>query len=77
MSHTTDDDKKPVDNQAKREKKNELRERNREAGKFQYSKRPTIYNHLSGTAISSSFFIFRAMKKSVTILKTYSHFSRK
>jgi len=39
LSHTTDDDKKPVDKQAKREKKNELRERNREAGKFQYSKK--------------------------------------
>lgn len=39
MSRTADDDKKPVDNQAKREQKNEIREKNRKAGKFQYSKK--------------------------------------
>lgn len=39
MSHTKDDDKKPVDHQAKREKANELKERNRKAGKRQYSKK--------------------------------------
>lgn len=39
MSRTSDDDKKPLDNQAKREKKNEIRERNRKAGKHQYSKK--------------------------------------
>ncbi|WP_072136168.1 DUF3941 domain-containing protein [Bacillus kwashiorkori] len=39
MSRTADDNKKPVDNQARREKKNELREKNRQAGKHQYSKK--------------------------------------
>lgn len=39
LSRTKDDDKKPVDNQAKREEKNEIRERNRKAGKRQYSRK--------------------------------------
>ena len=39
MTRTADDDKKPVDRQAHRERKNELKERNREAGKRQYSKK--------------------------------------
>jgi len=39
MSRTSDNDKKPKDNQALREKKNEIREKNRQAGKHQYSKR--------------------------------------
>ena len=39
MTRTSDDDKKPVDHQARREKKNELKEKNRKAGKYQYSKK--------------------------------------
>lgn len=39
MSRTSDDDKKPVDHQALRERKNELKEKNRKAGKHQYSKK--------------------------------------
>lgn len=37
MSKTTDNNKKPVDNQAKNTKKNELAEKNRKDGKHQYS----------------------------------------
>lgn len=39
MSRTADDDKKPVDHQAVREKKNERKEINRKAGIHQYSKK--------------------------------------
>ncbi|WP_458414359.1 DUF3941 domain-containing protein [Schinkia sp. CFF1] len=38
-----DNDKKPADNNAKRQKKNEMREKNRQAGKNQFSKET---NHL-------------------------------
>lgn len=38
MSTTKDNDKKSQDNNAKRAEKNELREKNRQNGKFQYSK---------------------------------------
>jgi Domain of unknown function (DUF3941) len=38
MSHTSDNDKKPKDNNAKRHEKNMHREKNRELGKHQYSK---------------------------------------
>lgn len=37
--NTSDNDKKPKDNQAEREEKNLLKEKNRKAGKFQYSKK--------------------------------------
>ncbi|WLR51538.1 DUF3941 domain-containing protein [Bacillus tianshenii] len=36
---TKDNDKKPLDNNAKRAKKNEIREKNRQDGKFQFSKK--------------------------------------
>lgn len=36
---TKDNDKKPKDNNAKRHEKNMIREENRQAGKFQYSKK--------------------------------------
>jgi hypothetical protein len=39
MPHTSDNDKKPRDNNAKRHEKNMLREKNRQAGKFAYSKK--------------------------------------
>lgn len=39
MSRTADNDKKPVDHQAVREKKNEQKEKNRKAGQRQYSKK--------------------------------------
>ncbi|HWO75060.1 MAG TPA: DUF3941 domain-containing protein [Bacillus sp. (in: firmicutes)] len=39
MPRTSDNDKKAFDNQANHEKKNELREKNRKAGKLQYSKK--------------------------------------
>jgi Domain of unknown function (DUF3941) len=39
MPRTSDNDKKPRDNQAVHEQKNELREKNRKAGKHQYSKK--------------------------------------
>jgi hypothetical protein len=39
MPHTSDNDKKAQDNQALRHEKNMLREKNRKAGKFQYSKK--------------------------------------
>ena len=38
MSHTTDNDKKAKDNNALRHEKNMMREKNRQAGKNQYSK---------------------------------------
>ncbi|BDG34752.1 DUF3941 domain-containing protein [Parageobacillus sp. VR-IP] len=38
MSRTSDNDKKARDNNAKRHEKNMLREKNRQAGKFAYSK---------------------------------------
>lgn len=37
--NTSDNDKNPRDNQAKREEKNTLQEKNRKAGKNQYSKK--------------------------------------
>ncbi|KGX92663.1 hypothetical protein N781_15205 [Pontibacillus halophilus JSM 076056 = DSM 19796] len=37
--NTQDSNKKAVDNQAKHELKNEQREKNRQDGKFQYSKK--------------------------------------
>ncbi|GAA0314569.1 DUF3941 domain-containing protein [Bacillus carboniphilus] len=39
MPRTSDNDKKAFDNQAYHEKKNELKEKNRKAGKHQYSKK--------------------------------------
>jgi len=39
MPHTSDNDKKAQDHQALNEKKNELAEKNRKAGKNQYSKK--------------------------------------
>lgn len=39
MAGTTDDDKRPKDNQALNERRNELREKNRQAGKHSYSKK--------------------------------------
>lgn len=39
MPRTSDNDKKPRDNQALHEQKNELRKKNRKAGKHQYSKK--------------------------------------
>lgn len=36
---TKDDDKKPFDNNAKRAHKNEMREKNRQKGERQYSKK--------------------------------------
>ncbi|MED4870141.1 DUF3941 domain-containing protein [Geobacillus stearothermophilus] len=39
MPNTSDNDKKARDNQAKRHEKNMMREKNREAGKFAYSKK--------------------------------------
>lgn len=39
MSRTSDNDKKPIDHQAGREQKNQLKEQNRKAGKRQYSKK--------------------------------------
>ncbi|AXI39370.1 MAG: DUF3941 domain-containing protein [Bacillaceae bacterium] len=39
MSKTSDNDKKAVDNNAKRHEKNLLKEKNRELGKRQYSKK--------------------------------------
>jgi hypothetical protein len=39
MSHTTDDDKRPKDNQAINEQRNIIREKNRQAGKHSYSKK--------------------------------------
>jgi hypothetical protein len=39
MSRTSDNDKKARDHQAAREEKNLLKEKNREAGKYQYSKK--------------------------------------
>lgn len=38
MSNTTDNNKKPIDNNAKRMLKNDKKEKSREAGKHQYSK---------------------------------------
>lgn len=43
MSHTSDNDKKARDNNAKHHEKNMLREKNRQAGKYEYSKKLTIY----------------------------------
>ncbi|MBA2872079.1 hypothetical protein HNQ85_002369 [Anoxybacillus calidus] len=43
MSHTSDNDKKALDNNAKHHEKNMLREKNRQAGKHEYSKKT---NHL-------------------------------
>ncbi len=39
MPHTSDNDKKAKDNNAKRHEKNMMREKNRQAGEHQYSKR--------------------------------------
>ena len=39
MSRTSDNEKKPIDHQALRENKNEIKEKNRKAGKRQYSKK--------------------------------------
>ncbi|MCM3216027.1 DUF3941 domain-containing protein [Niallia taxi] len=39
MSNTSDANKKPNDNNARLEHKNELREKNRKQGKHQYSKK--------------------------------------
>ncbi|AEV18158.1 hypothetical protein GTCCBUS3UF5_8350 [Geobacillus thermoleovorans CCB_US3_UF5] len=39
MPNTSDNDKKARDNQAKRHEKNMMRAKNREAGKFAYSKK--------------------------------------
>jgi hypothetical protein len=39
MSHTSDNDKKQKDNQALHHEKNMMREKNRKAGKNQYSKK--------------------------------------
>ncbi|MED4878106.1 DUF3941 domain-containing protein [Anoxybacillus geothermalis] len=39
MPNTSDNDKKARDNQAKRHEKNMMREKNRESGKFAYSKK--------------------------------------
>lgn len=39
MPRTSDNDKKARDKQASREERNDLKERNREAGKHQYSKK--------------------------------------
>ncbi|MFD2443157.1 DUF3941 domain-containing protein [Bacillus sp. CGMCC 1.16607] len=39
MPHTTDNDKKAKDNNALRHEKNMMREKNRQAGKNQYSKK--------------------------------------
>ncbi|MBE3568716.1 MAG: DUF3941 domain-containing protein [Bacillales bacterium] len=39
MPRTSDNDKKAKDRQASREEKNILKEKNREAGKSQYSKK--------------------------------------
>lgn len=39
MSHTSDNDKKARDNNALRHEKNMIREKNRKAGKHQYSKK--------------------------------------
>lgn len=39
MTHTSDNDKKARDNNAKQHEKNMLREKNRQAGKNEYSKK--------------------------------------
>lgn len=39
MSRTSDNDKKARDNNARNHEKNMLREKNRKAGKFHYSKK--------------------------------------
>ncbi|WP_142127579.1 DUF3941 domain-containing protein [Bacillus sp. SLBN-3] len=39
MSHTSDNEKKARDNNALLQKKNKLKEKNREAGKHQFSKK--------------------------------------
>jgi hypothetical protein len=39
MPHTSDNDKKAKDNQALRHEKNMVRKKNRQAGKWQYSKK--------------------------------------
>ncbi len=39
MPNTSDDNKKPKDNNARLEQKNLLREKNRKMGKHQYSKK--------------------------------------
>jgi hypothetical protein len=39
MPHTSDNDKKAQDNNALRHEKNMMREKNRQAGKNQYSKK--------------------------------------
>jgi hypothetical protein len=39
MPHTSDNDKKAQDNNALRHEKNMMREKNRKAGKHQYSKK--------------------------------------
>ncbi|MDQ0217557.1 DUF3941 domain-containing protein [Peribacillus cavernae] len=39
MTKTTDDDKKPKDNQSINEQRNMVREKNRQAGKHSFSKK--------------------------------------
>ena len=54
MPHTSDNDKKAKDNNALRHEKNMMREKNRKAGKNQYSRRQTICKKIRILFLSSS-----------------------
>lgn len=53
MPHTSDNDKKAQDHNALRHEKNMMREKNRKAGKHQYSKKQTIYRPEAKKPISN------------------------